>query len=246
MKNKDWQVLTIGAVVILSAIIGVYGIISSTSDNSIAREKICSLPELHDGGFDGFWNQVVEKTGIDPDSAKFSCISMDIDPDTSIDRIDLRFTAVKDGHERRYFIWYRRDSQGCGWIDGLTYPGDEMAVQPQKPIHPKIIFGELGGIRFSSMGFTGKLTSIVSAYSRSPAEPGFFTPGPGDFDNEYILINGSLIQLASPNSDNLAFPPHDIIIYQRNCNTLPEGIVSCEKDRSARIVSHAGRYNGSR
>lgn len=240
MEKPDWRVLTIGAVIVLSAIIGMYGIISSTSANSIARENVCSPPELRAGGFDGFWNQVAEKTGIDADSARFSCVSVDIDPDASIDRIDLRFNAVKDGRERSYSIWYRRDRMGCGWIDGLTYPGDNVAARSQKPIHPKLILGELEGIRFSSMGFSGKHTSIVSTSSHNVADPDFIAPDAEDYDDEYLLINGSLIQLASSGSDRAAFPPHDIIIYQRTCRALPEGIVSCERDRSARIVSHAG------
>jgi len=240
VEKTDWRVLTIGAVIVLSAILGMYCIISSTSANSIAREKVCSPPELGAGGFDRFWDRVAEKTGIDTDSAQFSCISVDIDPDGSVDRVDLRFNAVKDGRERKYSIWYRRDNRGCGWIDGLTYPVDNVARAAQKPLHPKIILGELEGIGFSSMGFPGKLTSIVSTYPRNAADPGFIAPDADDYDDEYLLINGSLIQLASSGPDRVAFPQHDIIIYQRTCRALPEGIVSCERDRSARIISHDG------
>lgn len=234
MTVKNVFLVILGVILLTSALIAIAGLITETSEHVIPREHICAVSPFHHENFDGMWDNIVRRTGIDTRTAALTRITLDINPDDSVEQMDLQFIAEKNGAEGFYSVWYRRDSPECGWIDGLIYPGIFPEGAPANTLNPRSIFGEIRGIPLSTMNLSGKKIRILGDCTRSQQE---YVPDPALDRVLYLWKNRSLVPL-------LRVPPgfeegalFSLDFSQMNCTLLREGLINCHDERSVRVFS---------
>jgi hypothetical protein len=239
MTGKNVFFVILGVILFVSGLIAVLGLVADTSDHMVPREHICLKTQQHPENSEKVWDIIVRKTGIDEKTASLSRISFDIDPDNSVEKMELQFIAEEKGAEGFYSIWYRRDSPGCGWIDGFTYPGIISDMEPGNIRNPGSVLEVIEEIPLSAMNFSGKTVSIRGDCTRNQQVTAPHSL-PGGTD--YLWLNQTLVPRALTPSDPGIDPLFCLEYSQKNCTTRKEGITSCQNERSARVFSptHTG------
>jgi hypothetical protein len=231
----------LGAVLVITCLIAVIGLVAETPGHLIPREHVCVAPALHSQNFTTIWDTVVRKTGIEEETASLTRITLDIDPDDSVETMDLRFIAKKDGVEGYYSVWYRRNSSGCGWIDGLIYPGIFPDLEPENTLNPRSILEEIQEIPSSSMDLSQKKVRILGDCTQNQQD---FTRDAARVRKNYIWTNRSLVHLLPAQPDYQAGSLFGLDYSQITCTPRREGLINCPSERWARVFSTtpAGPY----
>jgi hypothetical protein len=231
MTGKDVFLLLLGIVLFISGLVAVIGLVAETSEHQIPREHICMASQHHQKNFDRLWDSIIRKTGIDESTAALTRISLEINPDDSVEKMDLQFTAKKNGVEGYYAVWYRQDSPECGWVDGLTYPGVFPDFEPVNIMSPRNIFSEIREIPLSAMDLSGKKVRILGDCTQKLQA---LDPDTSPAVTDYFWTQRTLVP-AQPGSRTVA---HFCLDYsQMNCTVLREGLTSCRNERLVRVFS---------
>jgi hypothetical protein len=234
MTGKNVFLVILGVILFVSGLTAVLGLVAETSGHLIPREYICPKTLQHPENSENVWDIIIRKTGIDEKTASLTRISLDIDPDNSMEKVELQFIAKKKGVEGFYSVWYRRDSRACGWIDGLTYPGIFPDTIPGTIRNPGSVLEEIEEIPLSGMEFSGKSVSIQSDCTESPVVT---NPDPEPGMTYYLWINQSLVPREPVRFDSHIYPYFCLDYSQMNCTLLKEGLTSCRNERSVRVFS---------
>jgi hypothetical protein len=228
MNHIKGYELVPGAVLIISLIIGGYGVISYSPENIIPREKVCIPPYIHEGGLAGYWNVVLDKTGIDASTARLTRLKTGIRPDGVIETIDLEFLADRDGKSRLYTLWYRRDTGSCGWSDGLSYPEQYGEMPATLKATPGQVLSGLGQICFADLNLSDKylvLETVTTPALASAANA--LSP-----DTAFILHNGTLVS-CQPGPDTCTPLPVSLLVSEKVCTTRHTGDLQCSNTPAA-------------
>jgi len=97
MTGKNLFLVLLGIILLLSGLVAILGLVAKTSEHNIPREHICLSSPHHQESYDSIWDRVVRKTGIDDRTAALTRISLEIEPDATLDTMDLQFTAKRTG-----------------------------------------------------------------------------------------------------------------------------------------------------
>jgi hypothetical protein len=223
--------LVIGAVLIISLIIGGYGVIGYSPENIFPREKICIAPYIHEGGLAGYWDFVIDKTGIDARTARLTRLKTGIRPGGAIGTIDLEFLADRDGKSRLYTLWYRSDAGSCGWSDGLSYPEQFGEMPATLPANPGQVLSGLGQVRFADMNLSGRYLVIetVTAPALTSAADAL-SP-----DTAFILHNGTIVS-CQPGPDTCTPFSVPLLVSEKVCTPRESGDQQCSAIPAARIL----------
>lgn len=229
-KIKGYEIV-LGAALVISLLIGGYELISYTPENFVPRENVCIAPHIHEGGLYDYWENVTNKTGIDPGTARLTRLKTEIRPDGTLDKIELEFLADKDGTHRQYQLWYRRDARSCGWSDGLSYPEKPGVTPPPLPVNPGQILSELGQVRFADMNLSGRSLVIETITPPDLSAAADTLPQGATF----VLRNGTLVSIPPPGPDTRTPPPISLLVSERACTSVKGGDQGCLITPAARI-----------
>ncbi len=223
--------LVIGAVLIISLIIGLYGVISYSPENIFPREKVCIAPYIHKGGLDGYWDAVIDRTGIDARTARLTRLETGIRPDGAIETIDLEFLAERDGKSRLYTLWYRSDAGSCGWSDGLSYPEQPGEMPASLPVNPGPVLSGLGQVRFFDLNLSGRYLVIETVTTPALASAAdALSP-----DAAFIFRNGTLVSCQTGPDTNTPHPV-SLLVSEKVCTHRESGDRQCSAIPAARIL----------
>jgi hypothetical protein len=221
--------LVIGAVLIISLIIGGYGVIGYSPENIFPREKICIAPYIHEGGLAGYWDTVIDKTGIDASTARLTRLKTGIRPDGAIETIDLEFLAERDGKSRLYTLWYRSDAGSCGWSDGLSYPEQSGEMPATLPANPGPVLSGLGQIRFFDLNLSGRYLVIETVTTPAlTSAAAALSP-----DAVFFFSNGTLDSSHHPGPDTRTPFPVSLLVSEKVCTTRHTGDQQCSNTPAA-------------
>jgi hypothetical protein len=231
MKQIKGYELVLGAVLIISLIIGGFGVIRYSPETFIPREKVCIAPYIPEGGLAGYWDTVIDKTGIDASTARLTRLKTGIRPDGAIETIDLEFLADRDGTGRLYTLWYRRDTGSCGWSDGLSYPEQAGDMPAPLPANPGPVLAGIGQIRFADLNLSGRylvIETVTTPALTSAAD----TLSPAAV---FVFRNGTLVSSHHPEPETRTPLPVSLLVSERVCTSLQSGDLQCSTTPSARI-----------
>lgn len=234
MQKGTLVLITLYGLLILGLILMIALLFAEISGSILPREQICPVPPLHQGGVGNVWDRIVQETGIDAETATLTRAAVEIRPDDSISTVKIEFNAISGGQERKYLVWYLEDHLSCGWIDGLTYP--EQLPGDQRPLHPdpRRLVEEVGKIRLADLNLSGHNVRIWSDTSSEPADSGPVARALGEFNP----VSGDATDLRKLIGDDNETSPLFLIHYDRlDCTKTREGIIHCDDDRAAQVVS---------
>lgn len=234
MTGKNVFLLILGVVLFMSALIAILGLVAETPEHMIPREHICVASPRHHENFNSIWDSIVLKTGIDEHTAALTRISLDVDPDDSVEKMELHFIAEKKGVAGLYSIWYRRDSPACGWIDGLAYPKIFPEIEPANSQDPRKILEEIREIPLSAMDLSGKKVRVLGECTQSPQDD---NPDSAPLMTGFLWTNRSLVPQISAQYDPQSEPHFGLDFAQMNCTILRGGMMTCQQEHSTRVVS---------
>jgi hypothetical protein len=207
-------------------------LMAETSDHQVPRERVCGVLPGHQEGLERLWDHVVQATGIDPDTAVLTRLSLDTGTDGLVEVMDLGFHAKKSGSRQQYLISYRRDIPGCGWVDGLSYPADLPGIGPAPHQNPRDVLAGIGRIPPAAIGLSGDHLRVTGSPSRWLSGTGDPQPAGGG----YLWTNRSLLPLqASREIGAPAGHAVSLTFSDIECTMLREGMVRCSSVRSARV-----------
>jgi|GEM_PF-2748681 hypothetical protein len=231
MKQIKGYELVLGAVLIISLIMGGYGVIWYSPENVLPREKVCIAPNIHDGGLAGYWDAVLDTTGVNASTARLTRLKTGIRPDGAIETIDLEFLADRDGTSRFYTLWYRRDASSCGWSDGLSYSEQAVEMPTPLPANPGPVLSGLGQIRFADLNLSGRylvIETVTTPALTSAADA--LLP-----EAVFFFRNGTLVSIHHPGPDTRTPLPVSLLVSERVCTPLQPGDLQCSTTPDARI-----------
>jgi hypothetical protein len=232
MKQIKGYELVLGAVLIISLIIGGYGVIWYSPENVLPREKVCIAPYIHEGGLAGYWETVLDTTGVNASTARLTRLKTGVLPDGAIETIDLEFLADRDGTSRLYTLWYRRDTGSCGWSDGISYP--EHAGEMPTPLraNPGPVLSGLGQIRFDELNLSDRYLVIETVTT-----PTLMSAADAlSHDAVFVFRNGTFVSVYPPGPDIRAPPSVSLLVSERICTPLQSGDVQCSTTPAARVL----------
>lgn len=229
-KIKGYEII-LGATLVISLIIGGFEVISYTPENFVPRENVCIAPHIHEGGLYDYWETAANKTGIDAGTARLTRLKTEIRPDGTIDKIELDFLADKDGTNRQYLLWYRRDARSCGWSDGLSYPEKPGVTHSFLSGNPGDLLSDLGQVRPADLNLSGQYLVIETV--STPALAAAFDALPPDAT--FVFRNGTLISNQSPGPDTPTLLPVSLLVSERVCTSQPDGTPECSITPAARV-----------
>ncbi|MFA7694098.1 MAG: hypothetical protein WCX63_01055 [Methanoregula sp.] len=229
-KIKGYEII-LGAVMIVSVLIGGFEVINYAPGNFIPREKVCIASHVYDGGLSGYWDEIINKTGIDTGTAFLTGLKIENHPDGTIDAINIEFLADKDGAVRQYMLWYRRDPRSCGWSDGLSYPEKPGVTHPPLPVHPGHILSALGHARLDDTNLSGRYLVIETITPPAlAAVADALSP-----DAVFLFRNGTIVVPHQEDPDFRTEQQFSLIISEKVCIHQPIGNLQCNTTPTARM-----------
>jgi hypothetical protein len=231
MKQIKGYEIVIGAVLIIALMVGGYGVIWYSPESVLPREKICIAPNIYENGLAGYWDAVLDTTGIDASTARLTRLKTGIRPDGAIETIDLEFLADRDGTSRFYTLWYRRDTGSCGWSDGLSYPEQAVEMSIPLPVNPGPVLSGIGQIRFADLNFSGRYLVIETVNTPAlTSAADALSP-----DAVFVFRNGTLVSSHQPGPDTLTPRSVSLLVSERVCIPQKYGELQCNTTPAAQI-----------
>ncbi|MFA6331408.1 MAG: hypothetical protein WCX22_00510 [Methanoregula sp.] len=195
---------------------------------------ICLYPPVQEQTMSAIWENIVNRSGIDPDSAVFDDLTVTITPDGTIESLSLSFYATKDHEWRSCSAYLRYDPERCGTLRIWSAPSDPPQPLTPAPPSPGKILAELAELNLSVFGSSDTPVFITTQVSRE-INATYYS---GACTDIFLLKNGAIIPL-----DRIVL--HDTQagvthwnIFARHCITLPDGYgESCSSNGSILVFS---------
>lgn len=179
---------------------------------------ICLYPQTDEKTLDAIWDTIVERTGIDKNSAVFDEMQVDLIPDGSIESLSLSFYATKDRKWYKYSAYLRYDPERCGI---LTVPSSSS--EPPEPASssqsPEKILAELARLNLSVFGSTDKPVFITIQAGREMN----VTYYSGTCTDLFLLKNGAILPLDRVVLNDTEARATHWNIFAQYCKDLPDG-----------------------
>jgi hypothetical protein len=232
--KKNTGMILLGGVMVLLALIWLFGLAPDLSGNAVPSRETCLSPTVHNGGLTGFWDHVVKQTGIDDRSAALTMISIEISPDDAIKSIFLQFYAKKNGQDRHYSVEYHNSTGNCGRVSGTTYTDSQPDFTHRYPQHPRNFLRDIEETPFGELGLTHEnvIISTDNGWGRNS-----YSSQINACNELYLLQNGTLQHLLLLSFEDETVPHFPRIFFIMNCTATGPGSSSCHSDRSINIFS---------
>jgi len=239
LPEKISPVIMLGSIVIVVGIVSllvlspvpsiVYGFFHQPDPHAI-----CLYPPVEETTMNAFWNTIANRSGIDPGSAQFGSMQVRLNPDETIEEIQLSFYATKNGEDRRYQTDLRYDPEHCGALyissdPTARYPGST----PRSSRSPIEILRELSLLRPSVVGITDKPVRISAetqreinaTYDRMPCEGLFLLRNGSVTPESRIMVHGTQEEVTHWN------------ILSEHCVPVPGYEPACISEKNILVLS---------
>ena len=183
---------------------------------------------------DAIWNTIVDRTGIDNNSAIFDEMQVQLTPDGTIESLSLSFYATKDRKWHRYSAYLRYDPDTCGTLrlqSALSGPPESFSSASESPGK---ILAELAELNLSVFGRSDKPLFITTEVSREVN----VTYYSDTCTNLFLLKNGAIIPLDQIVLHDTQAGATHWNIFAQYCIALPDGYgESCLSNISILVFS---------
>ena len=204
-------------------------------------DAICLYPPVQEKTMDAIWGRIVDRTGIDNNSAIFDEMQVQLSPDRTIEHLSLSFYATKDREWHRYSVYLRYDPQRCGTLRIWSYPSDPPQLVSPASQSPKKILAELAQLNPSVFGIQSQPVFIMTEASREIN----VTYNSGACTDLFLLKNGAILPLDQMVMHDTQVGVTHWDMFAQHCITLPDGYGEDCSSHGSIIVFSADRLTSA-
>ena len=195
---------------------------------------ICLYPPVGEKTMDAVWDTIVDRTGIDTNSAVFDEMHVQIAPGGSIEHLLLSFYATKDRKWYSYSVYLQYTPETCGTLRIWPVPSDPPEPVSPSPQSPKKILAGLADLNLSVFGSTDNPVFIMIQTGREIN----VAYSSGTCIDLFLLRKGAIVPLDRIVLNDTEARATHWNIYTQYCMDLPDGYGrSCSSSGSILVFS---------